>query len=180
MKYLANFLILIALSCNSGNTESQTKNENKLIGSWKVVADQELDSTNNVVNQDTNVAGLIMYSSDGKMSAQIVWKGIRSSIMNDTIMKQDGVSSGIGLGDNTWTPEQAGKLIDSYDSYFGDYAVDWENKIVTHTMTANLRPEKEGTAYKRRFRLKGDSLFLRNADTGLRWQVALVRSDKKD
>ena len=31
-------------------------------------------------------------------------------------------------------------------------------------LTGNVRPEKEGIAYKRYFRLNGDSLFLRNTD----------------
>jgi hypothetical protein len=173
------FIILIIFLQSCDLTTRSSENENKLAGSWKVIADQELDSANNVARQDSNVAGLITYGNDGKMSAQIIWKDVRSEIMNDTLMKQDGISAAIGLGTNSWTLEQARKLIDSYDSYFGDYSVDWQNNIVTHTMTANLRPEKEGTVYKRIFKLKGDSLFLRSANTKLRWQVALVRNSKK-
>lgn len=47
-------------------------------------------------------------------------------------------------------------------------------------MTANLRPEKEGTVYKRIFTLEGGFLFLRSVNKDLRWQVALVRNTKEN
>ena len=178
MKYRLAALLFVCLSCNTGNTGTQTKEENKLIGAWKAVADQQLDSNNNVIREDTTVAGLIIYTQEGKMSAQILWKGIRSQIMNDSIMKKDGNPTSLGLGYNTWNMDELKNLVDSYDSYFGDYAVDWKTNTVTHIMTGNLRPEKEGTIYKRIFRLKDDSLFLRSADPAARWQMAWIRVKK--
>jgi len=52
-----------------------------------MVADQLSGSPYNVMNQDTNAAGLIIYSPDGKMSAQLLWKTIPAPILNDSIMK---------------------------------------------------------------------------------------------
>ena len=80
-------------------------------------------------------------------------------------MNNDGISSHLGLGFNTWSREQAGTIIDTYDAYFGDYSIDWKDQIVTHTMTGNLRPEKSGTIYKRRFQLRNDSLFFTGCET---------------
>lgn len=178
MKPIFGIILLIGMqSCNTVTTKPGNENENKLAGSWKVVADQLLDSSYHVIDQDTNIAGLIIYMPDGKMSAQILWKGIRSPIMTDSIMQHDNAATAtLGLGFNTWTFEQTRKLIDTYDSYFGNYTVDWKTNIVTHIMTGNLRPEKEGTVYKRIFKLKGDSLFLRSKDPASRWQVACVRN----
>jgi Lipocalin-like domain len=180
-KYLMKIFFLYALiilqSCNS--LQNNANRESQLSGSWKVVADQLLDDNYNVIDQDTTVTGLILYMPDGKMSAQILWKDIRSPMLNDTIMNQDGKPAPVlGIGKNTWTTEQARKLIDSYDSYFGDYSIDKETNIVTHIMTGNLRPEKEGTVYRRIFKIKGDSLFLQSADPLLRWRVACVRNKK--
>jgi hypothetical protein len=178
MKIFIPILLIIFFSCNSAKIEIEEQNTNDLAGEWQAVSDQLLNSAGSVIMQDTVVTGLLIYTADGKMSAQILWKGIRSSLMNDSIMKQDGVSTGLGIGSNTWSPEQARKLIDSYDSYFGDYSVDWKTNIVTHTMSGNLRPEKEGTVYKKLFKIKDDSLFLRSTDTASRWQVAWVRNKK--
>lgn len=169
-------LAILLQSCNT--TINKTTADNKLTGSWSIVADQLIDSGNHVIKQDTNVTGLLIYLPDGKMSVQILWKGLRNSMINDTIMKQDGMSAGLGLGFNTWSTDQARKIIDTYDSYFGDYSVDWNTSVVTHIVSGNLRPEKEGTSYKRIFQLKGDSLFLRSIDPHLKWQVACVKNKK--
>lgn len=163
-------LMVLIQSCNNTHTNQP------LTGSWQIVADQLLDSSNNIIRQDTSVSGLLIYLPNGKMSVQILWKALRASMINDTIMKQDGASAGLGLGFNTWTGAQARKLIDTYDSYFGEYIVDGKTNTVTHTMVGNLRPEKQGTVYKRIFQLKGDSLFLKSTDPALRWQTALTRN----
>ncbi len=112
------------------------------------------------------------------MSVQLLWHGTRGKVITDTIMNNDGISYGTGLGSNTWTIDQARTIIDTYDSYFGDYSVDWDNHSVTHTITGDLRPEKTGTKYKRNFQLKGDTLFLRSTEPKMKWQIAWVRNKK--
>ncbi len=159
--------------------QKQQNNDKLLSGSWKFIADQEVDDNNQVKNEDTSVSGLLIYTVDGKMSVHLLWQGSRASLMNDTIMNQDGKSFGVGLGNNSWTPDQSRKIIDTYDAYFGDYSVDWKNKIVTHTIGGNLRPEKEGTTYKRAFQINGDTLFLRSADPdpNMKWQTKWIRNN---
>lgn len=154
------------------------ENDKLITGSWKLIADQEVDDNNKVKKEDTNVRGLLIYTPDGKMTVQLLWHGSRGSLANDTIMKHDGQSFGVGLGNNSWSIDQSRKIIDTYDAYFGNYSVDWQNKIVTHTISGNLRPEKEGINYKRAFQLKGDTLFLRSADPDprMRWQTKWIRS----
>ena len=99
--------------------------------------------------------------------------------MTDTIMNADGVSSGSGLGFNSWSSTQTHTIIDTYDAYFGDYLVDEKNKIVTHTITGNLRPEKNGVIYKRKFAVSNDTLLLRSTDPLMKWQMAWVKVVKK-
>jgi hypothetical protein len=147
-----------------------------LTGSWKFVADQELDSNNRVVKEDTTVDGLLIYTADGKMSVQLLWQGTRRPILTDSIMNQDGISSGLGLGTNTWTSDQARLIIDTYDAYFGNYIVDWKDNIVTHVIDGTLRPEKTGTTYRRIFAVTDDTLLLRSTDPSKKWQAKWVRN----
>jgi hypothetical protein len=159
------------------NLSSKAKNDNEpLLGSWRFVEEQELDSTGAVINRDANVDGLLIYSFEGKMNVQLLYKGTRQKIISETIMNNDGVSSHLGLGFNTWSTEQARTIIDTYDAYFGDYSIDSKDQIVTHTMTGNIRPEKSGTIYKRRFQLRNDTLFLRDAKPNQYWQVVWVKN----
>ncbi|MEP7376440.1 MAG: lipocalin-like domain-containing protein [Chitinophagaceae bacterium] len=176
MKILAAVVFLIfVLSCQTTNNKPEAESENKLAGSWKFIADQLMDSSSNVIKQDTAVSGLLIYTPDGKVSVQFLWKGTRAPVLNDTLMNKDGMSTGLGLGFNTWNTEEARRLIDTYDAYFGDYRVDWNASTVTHIVKGSLRPEKEGTVHQRIFQLKADSLFLRSADPGNRWRAACVR-----
>ena len=162
-------------SCKQSSNKSKSDNE-PLLGSWRFVEEQELDNTGAVINRDTNVDGLLIYAPEGKMNVELLYKGTRQKIINDTIMNNDGISSHLGFGFNTWSAEQAKTIIDTYDAYFGDYSVDWKDQIVTHTMKGNLRPEKSGTIYKRRFRLKNDTLFLRDAKPDQYWQIVWVKN----
>ncbi len=168
-------LLLLFYSCNTSSETSKSTSDS-LVGSWNLVADQELDHNNLVIKEDTSVAGLLIYTDDGRMSVQLLWQGTRTKIINDSIMNFDGISTGIGLGANTWSTEQARTIIDAYDAYFGKYSVDWHNNIVTHTIDGNLRPENQGTAKKRTFELNGDTLLLRSTDTAMKWQVKWVKN----
>ena len=177
------FKILLSIVClpilfQACNPPGSTSENEKVVlaGSWKFVADQELDSNNLIVKEDTNVDGLLIYTADGKMSVQLLWQGTRKPMITDSIMNQDGISSGLGLGTNTWTTDQARLIIDTYDAYFGNYSVDWEHNIVTHIIDGNLRPEKNGTTYRRVFTVQDDTLLLRSTDLSKRWQTKWVKN----
>jgi len=173
--FLFFILTFFFYSCKQYSNKPNNNNES-LLGSWRFVEEQELDSTDSVISRDTNVDGLLIYAPEGKMNVQLLYKGTRQEIITDTIMNNDGVSSHLGLGFNNWSTKQARTIIDTYDAYFGDYSIDWKDQIVTHTMTGNLRPEKSGTIYKRRFQLKNDTLFLRDAKPNQYWQVVWVKN----
>lgn len=163
-------------SCNINTSKSKNGKDDLFFGSWKYIADQELDSANRVCKQDTSVSGLLIYTPDGRMSVQLLWNGNRASIINDTIMNQDGQSNGLGLGINTWTIEQTRKIIDTYYAYFGYYTIDWNKNIVIHNIMGSLRPEKVGASIKAAFRFNGDTLFLRSTDSAMKWQAVWLRN----
>jgi hypothetical protein len=168
MKSIVFTAVIVLVAACSG------KNSHDLAGTWNFVADQEIDNSGRVIKEDRDVRGQLIYTEDGYMSVHLLWIGRRQPIMSDSIAKYDGFPAGLGLGENTWTSEQRGVIIDTYDGYFGRYEVDWENGIVTHIADGDMRPQSE-LQYKRKFVLKGDTLFLRGVDLGLRWQVLWVR-----
>jgi hypothetical protein len=160
-------MLLLLLSCQNEKPPH--------IGTWEFIADQVVDSEGNVIEQDTAVSGILIYTKDGYMSVQLLWNNVRQPIMSDSIMQNDGNSTGLGIGQNTWTPEQDNVLIDSYDAYFGKYSVDSAEGIVTHKINGNMRPEKALTEYRRKFLIKGDTLFLRSVDPKFKWQTVWVK-----
>ncbi|WP_336517948.1 lipocalin-like domain-containing protein [Pollutibacter soli] len=146
-----------------------------LTGSWKFVADQQLDESGHVVAEDRNVDGLLVYTATGQMSVQLVWFGTRQPLITDTVMNADGVTPGIGLGTNKWSDKENRAWIDSYDAYFGEYQIDEKNKVVTHRINGNLRPEKKFKEYKRSYQLTGDTLYLKSTDPAMEWRTIWVR-----
>jgi hypothetical protein len=169
-------IVVVILACYGPQGHAQNKKpNNSLVGTWKLVADQQVDDTGKVILQDKDVDGMLIYTDAGTMSVQFYWRGRRRPIMNDSVMNHDGVSYGLGLGENTWTAKQAKMMIDTYDAYFGSYITDLKNHIVTHLTRGNLRPEKSGTVYKRRFKIEGNNLYLRSVEPLMKWQVWLVR-----
>lgn len=146
-----------------------------IVGTWKYVSDQLLDTGGQVIRQDTDVDGLLIYTDQGKMSMQFYWRGSRSHILNDSIMNYNGKSTGLGMGENSWPLDITRKLIDTYKAYFGDYVYDPVKHHVVHTNLGNIRPEKEGIQYERNVIIQGDSLYLSNVDTAERWRAVCVR-----
>lgn len=146
-----------------------------LEGSWKFIADQQLDRSGNVVDEDKNVDGLLVYTPTGQMAVQLVWFSVRQPLITDTVMNADGVTPGIGLGINNWSDKENRTWIDSYDAYFGEYVIDEKNQIVTHRINGNLRPEKKFKEYKRSYQLKGDTLYLKSTDPAMEWRTIWIR-----
>lgn len=169
---MRKYLLYAGIVCSLGSCETSSSG---LHGAWSLKADQMVDVSGKVVEEDTHVDGRLVYSPNGYMSVQLVWWSKREPLMSDTVMRADGISSGVGLGTNSWSAEQNRAWMDSYDAYFGTYQVDEANHIVTHIVQGNLRPEKIGTEYRRVFTLKSDTLFLRSVNPKDRWQTLWVR-----
>lgn len=163
-------ILLASIILSGCNTTS-----NQLVGAWRFVADQQVDASNRVTDEDRNVDGLLVYSQTGQMSVQLIWFSRREPFMSDSIMRSDGVSTGVGLGRNSWTEEENRVWIDTYDAYFGRYEIDQERNIVRHSVNGNLRPEKKKTEYERSFSLRGDTLYLMSTDTRQRWRTVWIR-----
>ncbi|MBX2898431.1 MAG: lipocalin-like domain-containing protein [Cyclobacteriaceae bacterium] len=152
------------------------KNEDSLlVGTWKLISDQQISTSGKVVNQDVNVDGQLTYTAFGKMSVQLIWFSPRDVMMYDSVMNFDGVSVGVGPGTNTWTCDENRLWVDTYDAYFGEYEIDTKLKVVTHKISGNLRPEQLGIVYKRLYTIRGDTLFLKSAAPTAHWQTVWLK-----
>jgi Lipocalin-like domain len=83
----------------------------KFMGTWRLVHYVEINSSSNKsypLGEDA--IGYIMYDSFGKMAVQVCRKEIPHA--NDKLI-----------------------LPENYIAYFGDYEIDTENEIISHTMT---------------------------------------------
>jgi len=119
----------------------------RLIGAWKLVSYQEIpvDGSDPFEPLGPEPQGIIMYTPDGYMSAQL--------------SKPD--RPGFASGD--WfdgTPEEYQQEASSYIAYCGPFHVDEASQTLTHSMFISLFPNWTGQTQPRRVKLEGNVLQL--------------------
>jgi hypothetical protein len=118
-----------------------------VIGTWKLVSYQEIpvDGSDPFEPLGHEPRGLIMYTPDGYMSAQL--------------SKPD--RPNFASGD--WfagTDEDYVAEASSYIAYSGPFHVDEDKRTLTHSMFVSLFPNWTGQSQPRRIQLDGDTLKL--------------------
>ena len=118
----------------------------RIVGTWQLV---EYSTTSDSGDVDyplgPEARGLIIYSADGYMSAQIMRSG-----------RAEYRSRNVHSGETTERAEAAG----GYLAYSGPYHVDEDNSAVWHEMAVSLYPNWLGENQKRNVRFDGDRLIL--------------------
>jgi hypothetical protein len=142
-----------------------------LVGTWQIVEDQSVDAQGTVTARDRDVVGLLVYTPEGRMAVQLMYRNGRPVVSAD----DDVASDGVGLGHIGWSGADAKAAIDTYDAYFGTYTVDAARRTVVHHVHGELRPYGVGTRYERRYELRGDELWLMPADPDLHWRAVWKR-----
>jgi len=122
----------------------------RLIGAWKLVSYQEIpiDGSDPFEPLGHEPHGIIMYTPDGYMSAQL--------------SKPD--RPHFASGD--WfagSPEEYMQEATSYIAYSGQFHVDEEHQTLTHSMFVSLFPDWTGQTQPRLVTLDGDTLRLGTA-----------------
>ncbi len=119
----------------------------KIRGAWRLVSYVVQDDRDGPVNHPLgpDAQGLIIYTHDGYMSAQLM-RGDRPEYDH----------SDIGGG----TVEQAAAAAAGYLAYSGPYVVDEDTAIVHHDVVVSLLPNWLGTVQLRHSTLTGDRLTL--------------------
>ncbi|MFI1292823.1 lipocalin-like domain-containing protein [Streptomyces sp. NPDC020792] len=122
----------------------------RLIGAWKLVSYREIpvDGSEPFEPLGHEPQGIIMYTPDGYMSAQL------------SRPERPGFSSGDWFDGTT---EEYTAEATSYIAYSGPFHVDEEKQTLTHSMFVSLFPNWTGQTQPRVVRIEGDMLHLSTA-----------------
>lgn len=125
---------------------------NRLIGAWSLVSYQERTVADDELRWPLGVdaAGLLLYTPDGYVSAQIMRRGRRPFAGGDWF---DGTAQDL-------------REASDYIAYSGTFAVDETTGILTHQMTLSFFPNWLGQVQTRSVTWQGEQLVL-GTDTPL-------------
>jgi hypothetical protein len=122
----------------------------QLIGAWKLVSytEKPVDGSAPLYPMGENAKGIIMYTPDGYMSAQLMHPDRRNFASGDWF---------------SGTDEEYKQEASSYIAYSGPFHVDEEKQTLTHTMFISLFPNWTGQTQPRVVRIEGNLLHLSTA-----------------
>jgi len=119
----------------------------KLIGGWSLLEwSAIINDVDKVYPMGKNIKGMIIYTRDGFMSANILSKE-----------RLDSIPQGVTLASMF---EGKG----AYLSYAGEYSVDEKESFAIHYVKVSSCPEWLNTEQKRNFKIDGDKLII-NSNT---------------
>jgi hypothetical protein len=119
-----------------------------LIGVWRLVSLEFRQENGEVVRPIQDLAGVLIYTVGGLVSAQLIPPG----------------RPRFALGDQERaTPEEIQTAFHGCTSYFGRYELDPAGGRVVHHVEASLYPNYEGQGQVRYYRLEGDRLEITTA-----------------
>lgn len=123
------------------------KLRDQLIGAWKLVSyvEEPVDGSAPFHPLGERPKGIIMYTPDGYMSAQLMRPERRPFASGDWF---DG------------TEEEYREEASTYIAYSGPFHVDEEKRTLTHSMLVSLFPNWTGQTQPRVVKIEGDKLFL--------------------
>ncbi len=122
----------------------------QLIGAWKLVSYEErpVDGSPSFYPMSEQPTGIIMYTPDGYMSAQLSKPNRKPFASGDWFKGTD---------------DEYKQEASTYIAYSGPFHVDEENKALTHSMFVSLFPNWLGQTQPRVVRIEEDDLYLSTA-----------------
>lgn len=123
----------------------------QLIGAWMLVSYEEkpVDGSPTNYPMSEKPQGIIMYTPDGYMSAQLSTPDRKPFASGDWFKGSD----------EDWKQEGS-----TYIAYTGEFHVDEEAKSLTHSMFISLFPNWIGQTQPRVVKIEGEYLFLHTAN----------------
>jgi hypothetical protein len=128
-------------------TPDMTNIREKLLGSWHLISRDEQDADGKIRTR-TDAVGVIMYTSDGHMSVQIMLPE-KGEAPNNPVQYQ-----------------QAG-----YEAYQGTYSLDEKAHTVTHHVESALVRSLIGKDLTRVYRFDGKRLILKSSRPDEHWTI---------
>ena len=146
MKRLATFLLILFCLGAAPAAPQQDELAKRLVGTWRLVSiEGNPPGLTGIYDRPT---GLLIYSSSGRVSAQIVAKADRKPF------------APFNKGRLSATTEEKAAAFDSYVAYYGTYTVDAKAGTVTHHLEGSLIPGREGINNVRWCEFRGDDRLL--------------------
>jgi hypothetical protein len=140
-----------------GNLNSMTSVRKRLIGIWRLLSfDMAVDGN---VSQPYGEApiGRLTYDDAGRMSAQLMKPGRKSSIDDPSEVANANC-------------DELRQIADGYAGYYGTFTLDEESNTVIHHVEACTLPAWVGTAQTRQYEFVGAHLVLRAGSSKLVWE----------
>lgn len=120
---------------------------NRFAGVWKLVGEETRDAKGQIApgpnDRSGGRLGYIVYDPAGYMAVTLSWP-VRPT-----------------FADRQPTSEEARAAMNTYNSYWGSFAVNEATSVVTHQTFGALSPSFSGTNQERRFTIAGKRLTLR-------------------
>jgi hypothetical protein len=122
----------------------------QLIGAWRLVSyiESPVDGSPKRFPMGEKAQGIIMYTPDGYMSAQLMTPGRRNFASGDWFKG---------------TPEETAEEASGYIAYSGPFHVDEDRQSLTHSMNVSLFPGWIGQTQPRVVKIDGNRLHLSTA-----------------
>ncbi|MGC2313897.1 MAG: lipocalin-like domain-containing protein [Candidatus Acidiferrales bacterium] len=118
----------------------------RLIGAWRLVALREISADGKVVYPlGEDARGQIVYSAEGRMSAQLTRAQAQRFAKDDS---------------REATAEERARAWLDYFGYFGTYSIDAERNAVAHHVEGSSFPNISGSKQIRFYRFEGERLVL--------------------
>jgi len=126
------------------------KLRDRLVGAWKLVScvEEPVDGSAHSFPLGQNPVGIIMYTSDGYMSAQLM------------------AANRVVFASGDWfdgTADEYRYQASTYIAYSGPFSAEEEKRILTHSMFVSLFPNWTGQVQTRVVEVDGDILHLSTA-----------------
>ncbi len=147
---------LIGLMGASAYAQTKMPTRDRFLGVWKLISCERTSKGGKVdYPYGEKPVGRIAYDHAGRMSAQLMRPGRRST-----------VPPGVGLSSITVSADELRETAAGFQSYFGTFDLDEASNTVTHHVQASLVPSWVGTDLKRTYKFSSNRLALRAAYLG--------------
>lgn len=136
---------LIALVQSSTTTAPKSDRE-RLIGAWHLASLGE-PGPDGKVSSIAGLTGMLIYTSDGHMSVQLMYPDTAANLSNDYVLN-------------------------GYEASFGSYDLDEANHLVTHHVQGSITHGLIGKDLPRVYEFTADGhLIIKSANPAEHWQV---------
>jgi hypothetical protein len=147
---------LIGLVGASAYAQTKAPIRDHFLGVWTLISCERKSKDGKVdYPYGEKPIGRITYDHAGRMSAQLMRPGRRST-----------VPPGVGLSSATVGTEELRETAAGFQSYFGTFDIDEASSTVIHHVQASFVPSWVGTDLKRTYKFSSNRLALRAAYLG--------------